>query len=90
MSNEIVMSDDREIMEETAKLMNLIGSIEEKVRVNELELTETEKVTLEKAKLRLSELEKADAKELQRIINDSIEAGEGLFPDSKKKEIKEE
>jgi len=82
--------DERTIMEETARLMNLIESIEEKIRVSEVKMTETETIALDRAKLRLSELEKADAKELQRIINDSIELGEGLFPDSKKKEIKEE
>ena len=82
--------DERTIMEETARLMNLIESIEEKVRVSELKMTETETIALDRAKLRLSELEKADAKELQRIINDSIEAGEGFFPKEKFKEIKEE
>ena len=82
--------DERTIMEETARLMSLIESIEEKIRVSEVKMTETETIALDRAKLRLSELEKADAKELQRIINDSIEAGEGFFPKEKFKEIKEE
>ena len=84
------IEDERTIMEETARLMNLIESIEEKIRVSEVKMTETETITLDRAKLRLSELEKADARELQRIINDSIEAGEGFFPKEKFKEIKEE
>ena len=82
--------DERTIMEETARLMSLIESIEEKIRVSEVKMTETETIALDRAKLRLSELEKADAKELQKIINDSIEAGEGFFPKEKFKEIKEE
>ena len=87
MSNE----DERTIAEESQRLMDIISSIEEKLRLNdEVKLSETETIALDRAKLRLSELEKADAKELQRIINDSIEAGEGLFLDSQKKEIKEE
>jgi uncharacterized lipoprotein YehR (DUF1307 family) len=82
--------DERTIMEETARLMNLIESIEEKIRVSEVKMTETETIALDRAKLRLSELEKADAKELQRIINDSIEKSEGLFPKEAFKEIKKE
>ena len=86
MSNE----DERTIKEETQRLMDIIESIEEKLRLDKVKLSETETIALNRAKLRLSELEKADAKELQRIINDSIEAGEGFFPESEKKEIKEE
>jgi len=84
------IEDERTIMEETARLMNLIESIEEKIRVSEVKMTETETIALDRAKLRLSELEKADAKELQRIINDSIEKSEGLFPKEAFREIKKE
>ena len=87
MSNE----DERTIAEESQRLMDIISSIEEKLRLNtEVTLSETETIALDRAKVRLSEIEKADKRELQRIINDSIEAGEGFFPESKKKEIKGE
>ena len=79
--------DERTIQEETQRLMDIIESIEEKMRINEVKLTETETTALDRAKLRLSELEKADAKELQRIINDSIEKSEGLFPKEAFREI---
>ena len=82
--------DERTIMEETARLIALIGSIEEKIRVSELKLTETETIALDRAKLRLSELEKVDADELQRIINDSIDNNEGFFKKEQYREIKEE
>ena len=81
--------DERTIMEETARLIALIESIEEKIRVSELKLTETETIALDRAKLRLSELEKVDADELQRIVNDSITKGEGFFEQSQYREIKE-
>jgi len=81
------IEDERTIMEETARLMNLIESIEEKIRVSEVKMTETETIALDRAKLRLSELEKADAEELQRIINDSIEQNEGFFPKEAFREI---
>jgi len=93
------MSNEKELttQEETQRLMDIISDIEEKIRVSSEEnlnakvvLSDTETIALDRAKLRLSELEKADAKELQRIINDSIEAGEGFFPKEKFKEIKEE
>ena len=90
MGKEIIMSDERTIMEETAKLMNLIESIEEKIRISELELTEVEMSALEKAKLRLSEIEKANQEVIQRNINDSLDKNEGLFSESQRKEIKEE
>lgn len=84
MSNE----DERTIAEESQRLMDIISSIEEKLRLNdEVKLSETETIALDRAKLRLSELEKADAKELQRIINDSIEQNEGFFPKEKFREI---
>ncbi|MBA7676806.1 hypothetical protein ES703_85051 [subsurface metagenome] len=89
MSNEIIMSDEETIMRETAKLMDLIGSIEEKVRVNDLQLTEVEQTTLEKAKLRLSEIEKDNREEIQQQINDSLDRGEGIFLKEQYREIKE-
>jgi hypothetical protein len=90
MGKEIIMSDERTIMEETAKLMNLIESIEEKIRISELELTEVEMSALEKAKLRLSEIEKANQEVIQKQINDSLDRGEGIFEKSQYKEIKKE
>lgn len=87
MSDEVIMSDEKTIMDETARLMNLIGSIEETARVNELKLTDVEMSTLEKAKLRLREIEIADRDEVQRVINDSILAGEGLFLKEQYREI---
>lgn len=90
MGKEIIMSDERTIMEETAKLMNLIESIEEKIRINELKLTDVEMSALEKAKLRLSEIEKVNQEVIQRNINDSLDRGEGLFEKSQYKEIKKE
>ena len=81
--------DERTIMEETARLIALIESIEEKIRVSELKLTETETIALDRAKVRLSELEKVDADELQRIVNDSIDKNEGFFKKEQYREIKE-
>jgi len=84
MSNE----DERTIAEESQRLMDIISSIEEKLRLNdEIKLSETETIALDRAHLRLSEIEKADAEELQRIINDSIEKGEGFFPKEAFREI---
>lgn len=45
---------------------------------------------LEKAKVRLSEIEKANQEVIQRNINDSLDKNEGLFSESQRKEIKEE
>lgn len=85
------IEDELTIQEESQRLMDIIAGIEEKLRLHtEIKFSETETIALDRAKLRLSEIEKADAKELQRIINDSIEAGEGFFPKEKFKEIKEE
>jgi len=82
---------------EYERLLNIISDIEEKIRVSSEEnlnakvvLSDTETIALDRAKVRLSELEKADAKELQRIVNDSIEKNEGLFPKEQYREIKEE
>ena len=80
---------------EGERLLNLISDIEEKLGIlsedeDGIMLTETEKISLERAKLRLSEIEKSNADELQRIINDSIEAGEGFFPKEQYREIKKE
>ena len=84
MSNE----DERTIAEESQRLMDIISSIEEKLRLNtEVTLSETETIALDRAKLRLSEIEKADKEELQRVINDSIELNEGLFPKEAFREI---
>ena len=80
--------DELTIAQETQRLMGIISEIEEKLRLDTtIKLSETETIALDRAKLRLSELEKADATELQRIINDSIEAGEGLFPKEAFREI---
>jgi len=84
MSNE----DERTIAEESQRLMDIISSIEEKLRLNtEVTLSETETIALDRAKVRLSEIEKADKEELQRVINDSIELNEGLFPKEAFREI---
>lgn len=82
------IEDELTIQEESQRLMDIIAGIEEKLRLHtEIKFSETETIALNRAKLRLSELEKADAKELQRIINDSIEKGEGLFPKEAFREI---
>jgi len=91
------MSEGLTIKEESQRLMDIISDIEEKLGLHkeeygesEVALTETEKISLERAKLRLSAIERAEKEIVQRNINDSIEKGEGLFPKEMYREIKKE
>ena len=71
-------------------LHNIIAELDEKEATTGIKLTAFEEQKKEDAKNMLEELERGNQAELQRLINDSIELGEGIFPESKKKEIKEE
>jgi len=82
---------------ETERLLGIISDVEKKLGLEkefefkddgQIVLTETEKIAVERVKLRLSEIEKAEKDELQRIINDSLDMNEGLFLESQRKEIK--
>jgi len=93
------MSEKKELtpQEETQRLLDIISDIEEKLGLNaedsggrNVMLTETEKISLERLRLRLSEIEKIEKNEIQRLVNDSINANEGIFQKEQYREIKKE
>ena len=62
------------------ELMNTIQELEDAFRTG-LKLTERQKNTLEEARVMLSELQNETKKEVDRLMKESREADEGIFPE---------
>ena len=71
------MSNEKTIEQEMEQILNTISELEERMRTTDLKLSDTEVESLEAMKLKLSEHEKGIQKELKRIIDDAVKAGDG-------------
>ncbi len=72
------MSNEITIEQEIEMLMDTIEVLEEKMRISEVRLSDEQMNALEAAKVKLSELEAAEKKEVERHLAAAKE--EGLIP----------
>ncbi len=72
------MSNEITIEQEIERLMDTIEVLEEKMRISEVRLSDEQMNALEVAKVKLSELEAAEKKEVERHLAAAKE--EGLIP----------
>ena len=71
------MPEEKTLEKEMEEILNSISELEERMRTTDFRLSEGEAESLKSMKFKLSEYEKGIQKELDRIIQDAVEAGDG-------------